>query len=277
MTQSPFIVSSEHHVAHLRLDRPQASNAMNLAFWREFPEAVRRMDRSGTVRALVISGAGKNFCTGMDVSVFTGGQTTSTETPSGREAFVRFAREVQDVISILEIVRFPVIAAIQGACVGGGLELAAACDLRFAAENAYFRIEEINIGMMADIGSLQRLPRMMPDAVVKEMAFMGSTLSAARALAVGFVNDVKATAEDALAAAMAAAQVIASKAPLAIAGSKESIRYARDNSVAAGLDRAALLQAAIWNMNDIGGAIRARQTKTAMEFAPLLPLKKFGE
>ena len=272
-----FDVTRSGHVAHLRLGRPEASNALNVAFWSGFGDAVRALDRAGETRALVISGQGRNFCAGMDISVFAGGGTLGVTTPAEREGFIHAARALQDTFTVLERVRFPVIAAIQGACVGAGLEMAAACDLRFAAADAYFRIEEINIGMMADVGSLQRLPKLLPDAVVREMALLGATLDAARALALGFVNGVSPAADETLEAAMAAAARAATKAPLAIAGSKAALRYARDHSVADGLDWAAMMNAAIWSTDDITGAIRARAEKQAPQFPPLLALRSLGD
>ena len=266
---APFSVTLDEGIAHLRLTRPQAANALGVAFWNAFAPAVAALDRPGTTRALVISGEGKHFCSGMDVSVFSSGAMPGPDTPAGREAFSATARALQDALGILETVRFPVIAAIHGACVGGGLELAAVCDLRFASDDAYFRIEEINIGMMADLGSLQRLPKLLPDAVIKELAYLGSTLGAARAEALGFVNAVAPTGAGALEAAFAAAARVRGKAPLAIAATKRMLRYTRDHSVADSLAYVADLQAALWNTPDVLGAIAARANGTQAAFSPL--------
>lgn len=179
------------------------------------------------------------------------------------------------MLSVLESARFPVIAAIQGACIGGGLDLVSACDLRIVSQQAYFRIEESNIGMMADLGSLQRLPKLMPEALVREMAYLGVTLSAERAHAAGFVNAVEADADAALAAAMKAAGRIASKAPLAIVGSKAAITYARDHSISDGLKWAGMMQSMIWNPADIQKAVMARNDGAAAEYGDTLPIPKF--
>jgi enoyl-CoA hydratase len=267
----PFTVALDDGIAHLRLSRPRAANALDATFWNAFPKALADLERPGTTRALVISGEGKHFCSGMDVSVFSNDAMPGTDTPSGREAFAATARAIQSALTALETLRFPVIAAIGGACVGGGLELAAVCDLRYASEDAYFRIEEINIGMMADIGSLQRLPKLLPEAVIKELAFLGSTLGVARAASLGFVNAVLPSAPEALAAAMDAAERIRSKAPLAIAGTKRMLRFTRDHSVADSLDYVADLQAAIWSTPDILGAIAARAGGPPVTFATLQP------
>jgi enoyl-CoA hydratase len=256
--EQPFSVTRDGAVAHLRFTRPHAANSMTPAFWRDFPEAVRALDASGQTRALVISGEGRHFCSGMDIAAFSSGELQPDAGPAHRDAFVFEVRRLQSALSSVAQARFPVIAAIQGACIGGALDLVSACDLRFVAEDAYFRIEEINIGMMADVGSLQRLPRLLPDAVLKQMAFCGTTLRADQALSLGFVNGVSA---DPLAAAMAAAAEIARRAPLAISGSKRAIDFAREHTVAESLEQVAWLQAAIWSTPDVAGAIAARAAK----------------
>ncbi|MDP3406379.1 MAG: enoyl-CoA hydratase-related protein [Brevundimonas sp.] len=268
-----FQLTRDGHVAHLRLTRPEVSNALNMAFWRDFGPALKALDATGEVRALVLSGEGRNFCAGMDISVFSGGAILQTDTASQRQAFHQAARDLQDALTALERVRFPVIAAIQGACVGAGLDMVAACDLRLASREAYFRIEEINIGMMADVGSLQRLPRLLPDAVVRELAYLGTRLDADRAERLGFVNAVAHDADAVLAVALDMAQRIAARAPLAISGSKAALIYARDHTVAEGLEWAALMQGSIWNTADILAAIAARRDGTPGDFAALSPLK----
>ncbi|MBX9615129.1 MAG: enoyl-CoA hydratase/isomerase family protein [Caulobacteraceae bacterium] len=267
-----FQITRDGPVAHLRLTRPEVSNALNMAFWRDFGPALKALDATGEVRALVLSGEGRNFCAGMDISVFSGGAILQTDTASQRQAFHQAARDLQDALTALERVRFPVIAAIQGACVGAGLDMVAACDLRLASREAYFRIEEINIGMMADVGSLQRLPRLLPDAVVRELAYLGTRLDADRAERLGFVNAVAADAEAVVAVALDMAQRIAARAPLAISGSKAALIYARDHTVAEGLEWAALMQGSIWNTADILAAIAARRDGTPGDFASLSPL-----
>jgi enoyl-CoA hydratase len=271
-----FITSVENGIARLQLSRPEASNALTVEFWTGLAPAIQALDARGDVRVLVISGQGRHFCAGMDISVFSGSAIFGTDSPAERQLFMHIARTLQDALTAVERARFPVIAAVQGACIGAGLELAAVCDLRYASANTSFRVEEINIGMMADVGALQRLPRQMPEAVVKEMAFLGRTLTADRAAAIGFVNAVHPTPEDTLAAALAAAAEIAARAPLAMAGSKAALRFARDNPVAAGLDWAAMMQASLWNTGDILNAIQSRMTKQPGEFAPLLPLRGMG-
>ena len=261
-------------ISHLRFSRPQKSNAMGAEFWSGFLPAITTLDQKGDTRVLVISAEGKNFCSGMDLMAFAGGIPT-TNTAEDRESFPHMVRHLQQTLSALEAARFPVVAAIQGACIGGGLDLAAACDLRIASADAYFRIEETNIGMMADLGSLQRLPRVMPEALVREMAFLGNTLTADRAHAAGFINAVETDAETALSKAMEIAARIASKAPLTIAGSKAAITYARDHSISDGLSWAGMMQSMIWNPEDVQKAVMSRGKSDTTNFNNLAPLKGF--
>jgi enoyl-CoA hydratase len=270
---SAFQITYDGAVAHLRLSRPKASNALDLSFWRDFGPALKALDATGETRALVISGEGRNFCAGMDVSVFSGAAILKTDTAAERQAFHQAARDLQDALTWIERVRFPVIAAVQGACVGAGLDMVAACDLRLAADGAYFRIEEINIGMMADVGSLQRLPRVLPEAVVRELAYLGTSLTAERAERLGFVNAVLPDAAALITAALEMAQAIAAKAPLAVSGSKAAVTYARDHTVAEGLEWAAVMQGSLWNTADVLAALQARALREPAAFAPLAPLK----
>ena len=270
-----FEITCDGPVAHLRLTRPEASNALDMDFWRRFGPELKALDATGDVRALVLSGEGRNFCAGMDISVFSGGAILNTDKAGDRQAFHQTARDLQETLTTLEKVRFPVIAAIQGACVGGGLDLIAACDIRLASQDAYFRIEEINIGMMADIGSLQRLPKLMPEGVVRELAYTGTKLTVDRAERLGMINAVLPDAEAVVTAALDMAKRIATKAPLAISGSKAALNHARDHTVAEGLEWIAVMQGSLWSPADVMAAIQARMTRTEGEFAPLSPLRPF--
>lgn len=271
-----FQITRDGAVAHLRLTRPEASNALDMSFWRGFGPALRDLDRGGDVHALVLSGEGRNFCAGMDISVFSGSAIPPAETAAQRQAFHQAVRDLQEALTMLEKVRFPVIAAVHGACVGAGLDMVSACDLRLASSDTLFRIEEINIGMMADVGSLQRLPKLLPEGVVRELAYLGTSLTAERAERLGFVNAVLPDADAVLAAALEMARAIAARAPLAISGSKAALTYARDHTVAEGLEWVALMQGSLWSPADILAAIQARRTKEAATFAALAPIGPQG-
>ncbi len=266
-----FEVSVEGKVAHIRLSHPERMNAMTLAFWREIPEIARELDRRGDVRAAVISSTGKHFTAGMDLSVFKSSDALGTESVAARETFKQKLVELQQSFSALAEARFPVIAAIQGGCIGGGVDLATACCLRYATRDAYFVIQEINIGMMADVGTFNRLPKQLPEAVVRELGYTGDRLSAERAERLGFVNGLFDTHEALVEGALAVARRIASKAPVAVSATKQMISYTRDHSVAESFDYLNALQPGIFSIEDIQRAVAAGKDGKAADFADLAP------
>jgi len=222
---------------------------------------------------LVISSTGKHFCAGMALETFAGqGAMLDTSSARTRLAFQDSLRRLMDCFTALDEARFPIICAVQGGCIGGALDLAAACDIRYASADAFFSVQEINIGMTADLGVLQRLQAIMPAGLARELAYTGERLPAERALACGLVNAVLPDAEALLAHAMQVAQQIAGKSPLAIAGSKLALNHARDHGVAASLQQMSLLQSAIFDTAEMGSAIMAWKAKSAAEFAPLAPV-----
>jgi enoyl-CoA hydratase len=197
----------------------------------------------------------------------------STGTARARLAFQDSLRQLMRCFDALEQARFPVIAAVQGGCIGGALDLAAACDLRLCSEDAFFTVQEIHIGMAADLGVLQRLPKIVPPGVAREMAFTGERLGAQRALQVGLANAVLPDAQATLAHALKLAEAIASKSPLAVAGSKLALNYAVDHPTGDALDQMTLLQSAIFDLEEMGRAITAWKAKTQGEFEALVPVK----
>lgn len=263
-------------IAQLALTRPERGNALNAAVWNDLPGIIRELDKSGDVRAMLLTAEGAHFCTGMDLQEFASG-IPDPATPAAREAFYHLALSLQETFSCLERTRFPVVAVVQGNCLGAGLELASACDLLFAARDACFRIEEINTGIMADVGALQRLPKRLPAAVMNAMAYLGTSLSAEQALQAGFVNGVYDTHGEALAAARAACEQICTKAPVAVAGTKSALRWARDHSVADALEWSARTQSALWSTQDIRRAVTSRGGAKPAAFEPLHPKPKLGE
>jgi enoyl-CoA hydratase len=260
-------------IAHLQLNRPERLNTMAPAFFPALRDAVQSLNAAGQARVLVISSTGKHFCAGMDLEVFAGANDLAamlnTGTARARLAFQDGLRQLMACFDALENARFPVIAAVQGGCIGGGLDLAAACDIRLCSADAFFTVQEIHIGMAADLGVLQRLPKLVPPAVAREMAYTGARVGAERALAVGLVNAVLPDAQATLAAAMKLAGEIAAKSPLAIAGSKRALNYAIDHPTADALDQMALLQSAIFDIGEMGQAIAGWKAKQAAAFAAL--------
>jgi enoyl-CoA hydratase len=262
-------------VAHLKLNRPERMNTMTLDFFADVRDAVRRLGDEGQTRALLISSTGKHFCAGMALDVFASDPgALRAQTARDRLAFQESLRRLMDCFTALDEARFPVICAIQGGCIGGGLDLATACDIRLCSADAFFTVQEITIGMVADLGTMQRLPKIVPQGVAREMAYTGERVGAERALAVGLVNAVLPDAAALLDRAMTLARTIASKSPLAIAGSKLALNHARDHSTASALKQMMLLQSAIFDSGEIATAIAAWKGKQTAEFAALVPLSK---
>ena len=264
-------------IAHLQLCRPERMNTLAPPFFPALRDAVQRLNAEGKARVLVISSTGKHFSAGMALDVFAGhsdlASMLDTRSARSRLAFQDSLRQLMRCFDVLEEARFPVVAAIQGGCIGGALDLAAACDLRVASADAFFTVQEIHIGMAADLGVLQRLPKIVPPAVAREMAFTGDRVTAERALAIGLVNAVLPDAPATLAQAMKLAEAIAAKSPLAIAGSKLALNYAIDHPTADALAQMAVLQSAIFDIGEMGHAIMAWKAKGAGEFAPLAPVR----
>ncbi|ALN18345.1 enoyl-CoA hydratase-related protein [Ectopseudomonas mendocina] len=268
-----FAVSVENGVAHLQLNRPDKANSLTRAFWSELPEAVSRLSNSGQVRAMVISAQGKVFCGGLDMQMFSTAKEFHASNPQEREVLQVNLERMQDALNALERARFPVIAAVQGACIGGGFDLIAACDLVFASQAASFRIEETNVGMMADLGVLQRLPRLIPAGVARYLALTGDTLQVDEAHRLGLLAKVFATPEELLAGAFAAARKIAERPPIAINGIKRAMLYSRDHGVYESLQHTVLLQSSILSGQDILRSVGARKSGTPTEFADLIELQ----
>jgi len=263
------LTSSQSGIAHLVLNRPERMNTMAPAFFPALRNAVQALQDGGETRVLLLSSTGKHFSAGMALDTFADNNLPGVATPRERLAFQEALRRLMASFSVLDDAHFPVICAVQGGCIGGAFDLAAACDIRLATADAFFSVQEINIGMAADLGVLQRLQTIMPAGLARELAYTGERLAAERALACGLVNAVLPDAEALLAHALRLAEQIATKSPLAIAGSKLSLNHARDHGVAASLQQMSLLQSAIFDTGEMAQAIAGWKSKTAAGFAPL--------
>ena len=272
-----FSLTIEDHIAHLVLRQPDTLNTMGPVFWRELDTALTELHHGNSARVLVISSTGKHFSAGMALDTFAGAIQMDDKSPEGRAAMFDSLSDMQATFTKLEKLRIPVIAAIQGGCIGGAVDMVTACCLRYASAEAFFCIQEINIGMVADVGTLQRLPKLIPLAVVKELAYTGRRMGAEQALQYGLVNAVLPTPEAALAAAMQCAREIASKPPIAIWGTKQAVHYARDHTVDESLSQMGWLQAAIWSNRHVGEAVGAMKAKRSAEFPPLAALTSFQD
>jgi enoyl-CoA hydratase len=263
-------------IARLTLNRPERMNTMDPGFFPALRDAIRALDDAGQTRVLVIASTGKHFSAGMALDVFAGANMPMLDlsTARRRQAFQTGLRRLMACFDAIDEARFPVICAVQGGCIGGALDLAAACDMRLCTADAFFTVQEIHIGMVADLGSLQRLPKIVPQGVARQMAYTGERVDAQRALAIGLVNAVLPDADALLLQANELASQIAAKSPLAIAGSKLALNQARDGSTAEALSQMTLLQSAIFDIGEMDKAITAWKTKQPAVFEPLAPLEK---
>ncbi|MBI2277552.1 MAG: crotonase/enoyl-CoA hydratase family protein [Dechloromonas sp.] len=256
-------LSLDQGIAEVRLNRPDKSNAMNDAMWQEIRQAFEWIDATPEARVAILSGAGKNFCAGIDLAML-GSIQQRIASPDGarsREALRRLILDLQDCLSSIERCRKPVLAAIQGACVGGALDLVTCCDMRYAAPDAVFAIKEIDLGMVADVGTLQRLPRLIGQGMARELTYTGRNVDAAEAEKIGLINRVFATPEALSAGVRELALSIAAKSPLATRGLKEVMNYSRDHSVADGLDFVASWNAGVLLSGDLAEAVAAAREK----------------
>ena len=271
-----FDVDFRGQVAHVALSRPDKRNSMNPAFWRELPAIVADIDGHARARAIVLSSTGPHFSAGMDLAAFGGGPSADGEAAKAARirhgaSFYDGATHLQRAFSCLEECRIPVLAAVQGGCIGGGVDLVSACDMRYATEDAYFTIFEINIGMTADVGTFPRLVKLIPEGVVRELAYTGRRMAAAEAKEVGLVNRVFADQEALLAGVFEVAEQIASKPPLAVYGCKRMINYSRDHNTADGLDYVAIWNASFLQPAEMQEAMRAGREGRSGEFVDLPP------
>ena len=267
-----FEVEVEDKVAQVRLCRPDELNSMVPEFWRELPEIVTGLSDAGEVRAIVISSTGRHFSAGMDLSVFAGGALPTDGEQGRRNATLSLlVRRLQDSFTALERARVPVLVAVQGGCIGGAVDMVCAADMRYASEDAFFVVQETNIGMTADVGTLQRLPKLVPDGVVRELVYTGRRMPAARAREVGLVNEVFADHASLLAGVTEIAREIAAHSPLTLWGAKEALVYARDHSVADSLHQIATWQSGAFQPADMMEAFAAKAEKRTPSYPDLPP------
>ena len=272
MQSTCFDVTIEGKVGHIQLSRPEALNTMIPAFWSDLPALVGELSDRGDVRAIVISSTGKHFSAGMDLSVFTSSGLSMDGEPGRRNAtFMLLVKRLQQSFTALEQARVPVLAAIQGGCIGGAVDMVCAADMRYASADAYFVIQETNIGMTADVGTLQRLPKLIPDGIARELVYTGRKMSAARAAEVGLVNQVFDDHAALVAGVLEIAGEIATKSPLTVWGAKEALVYARDHAVSDSLHQISLWQTGAFQPADMMESFAAKGEKRAAEYADLPP------
>jgi enoyl-CoA hydratase len=251
----------EQQVATVCLNRPDKANSMSATMWEEIQSCFEWLDEEPSVRAVVLAGNGKHFCAGLDLAMFGGLHGDSSEPSRRAEHLRRTILRLQNNLSAIEKCRVPVLAAIHSTCIGGGVDMTCCADMRYATEDAFFSIREIDIGMTADVGTLQRLPNIIPDGVVRELAYTGRDMGAEEAREVGFVNRVFEDRETMLREVTAIARNIAKKSPLAVRGTKEMLLYSRDHSVAQGLNYIATWNSGMLCQADLTAGMQAQMEK----------------
>lgn len=246
-------VSVEKGIARVELNRPNKRNAINRRMWDEIREAFQGISEMQEVRVATLSGSGPHFTAGIDLEMLTSLETEGHDQCHGRqrERLWRFIIDLQDVATSIERCCKPVIAALHGICYGAAIDLATACDLRYSSQDARLSVKEIDVGLTADLGVLQRLPRLVGDGMARELAYTGREFSGREAKEIGLVNRCFDTQDALLEGVRDIARMIAAKSPLSIRGCKEMLLYARDHSVANSLNYAATWNAAMLISNDL--------------------------
>ena len=268
----PFDVEINNSIAHIRFNRPEKRNSMNEDFWTMFPKEVEELDDSGEIRALIVSSTGPHFSAGIDLSMFKDDiveNETDNEMGRSRGYFLQQLRFLQNAVSCLEAARFPVVTAVQGGCIGGGIDLITAADIRICTKDAFFLIEEINVGLAADIGTIQRLPKIIPAGIAREWTMLGEKVSADRAKEVGLVSSLHDNHEEMMKNAFEIAEKLASKTPLAMWVTKETLNYSRDHTVKESLENVALWNAATLHKEDVMSTMMSKMQKKKPEYRNL--------
>ena len=279
-----FKIDIQDKIAHIILNRPEKMNSLPISFWSDLPRIINEIDHDALARVIVISSTGKHFSAGMDLSVFSDADNARNEenpkTDPGRKkgSFYKGLLKLQETFNCIDNSRVPVLMAIQGGCIGGAVDFASASDMRYCTEDAFFCIQEINIGMTADVGTFPRLPYLLPMGLVKELAFTGRRMFSNEAKDCGLVNNIFSNYDDMMEEVMKIAKEIAKKSPLAVWGSKEAINYTRGRTIEEGLNQIAMWQTGMYNPHvDMKEALGAQLEKKDPEFEDLYPIKKgFG-
>lgn len=276
MSYKCFEVSIENRIAHIVLNRPEKRNSMIPEFWDELPQIIAELDANSAARVIVLSSTGPHFTAGIDTAVFSNNAEQSDDPVVAEKLGRTHGAKLYDTIdylqqtfTCLEECRVPVLAAIQGGVIGGGVDLITACDMRYMTADSFLTIFEINIGMTADVGTFPRITKLLPEGVVKELAYTGRRMAAAEAKSLGFANEVFPDQDALLKGVMDIAEQIASKAPLAIYGSKRIINYSRDHTTADALDYIGIWNASMLQNAEIMEAMTASAEKRPAEFVDI--------
>jgi enoyl-CoA hydratase len=254
------------HVAEVCLNRPDKANAMNAAMWPDLQRCFEWLDTEASIRVVILAGNGRHFCAGIDLEMLAGMFGEGMEPARRAEAFRRHVLGLQGNLSAIERCRKPVLAAIHNSCVGGAIDMVTCCDMRYASEDAWFSVREVEVGLAADVGTLQRLPKLIPDGIARELAYTARKLEADEARDIGLVNRVFPDRDSMMSGVREIAADIASKPPLAVRGTKEMILYTRDHSVEDSLNYVATWNAGMLSAADVREALTAQMEQRAAKF-----------
>ena len=268
MNYNHFKVEIENKIAKVAFNRPEKANAMNSEAWTEMQSIFETLSVTDKVRVIILSGEGKHFCSGIDLELLMsiGGYMDIKCSGKRAEKIRGLILMLQKTITAIEKCSKPVLAAIHSGCIGGGVDIATACDMRYCTEDAYFTVKEIDLGMVADIGTLQRLPKIISTGMAAEMAYTGRKVSGPEAQSIGLVNHCYASKEAMMESVMQIAVAIASKSPVSIRGTKEVLHYTRDHSVEDALNYISVWNAAMLLSNDLKEAFMATMEKRQPKF-----------
>ncbi|MDX1903330.1 MAG: crotonase/enoyl-CoA hydratase family protein [Thermonemataceae bacterium] len=263
-----IIIEIKQSVAHIRFNRPEKANAFDAHFWEEFPLALQQLSQEPSVRCIMLSGEGKNFSSGIDLSMLMGLKQEIGDIEIGRasEKVYHFIKKLQASINAVEQCPKPVIACIHGACVGAGVDLASACDLRYASAEAYFSVKEVDMGIIADLGTLQRLPKIIPAGIAAELSYTARPMNAQEAEKYGLVNRVFENKENLLSEVQKIAEAISEKSPLVVRGIKKTLLYSQNHHTNEGLEFIANWNASQLMSKDVETALMAFLQKQKATF-----------
>jgi len=265
------VTRPKEFVVHVELNRPAKRNAQNKALYREMRECFAQLGVDPDCRAIVLSGAGKMFTSGIDLMDFASDLMQGDSDPGRRAAQIAtFVRPLQESFTAIEQCLKPVIAAVHGGCIGGGVDMICACDIRYASQDAFFCVKEVDVGLAADLGTLQRFPRIVGnDSVVRELCYTARNFTADEAKSIGLLGRVLPDRDTLIDAAVAMAETIASKSPIAVQGTKRNLVYSRDRSVAEGLEYMITWNTAMLQSEDLMKAASAQMQKEKPVFSKL--------
>ncbi|SOE23614.1 enoyl-CoA hydratase [Spirosomataceae bacterium TFI 002] len=268
MNYKHFKVEIANKIAQVSFNRPEKANALNMEAWLEMQTIFETLSKTEEVRVVVLAGEGKHFCAGIDLELLMSTASIQSISCGGKrsEKIREMVLILQKTVSSIEKCSKPVLAAIHNGCIGGGVDIATACDMRYCTEDAYFTVKEIDLGMVADLGTLQRLPKIIPHGMASEMAFTGRKVFGPEAKNIGLVNHVYTTKEELMNGVMEIATIIASKSPISIRGTKDVLHYSKEHSVDDSLNYMSTWNAAMLLSNDLMEAFAASMEKRKPEF-----------